>query len=68
MPANKLSRVLSIQADQLQKVSTRLQLVAEEHSLLTEPLLKISETIRSCATFLDVLVATKLRPETIGGA
>jgi hypothetical protein len=65
MPVHKLAKVLSVQVDQLQKVSTCLQSVAEEHSFLTEPLLKISETIRSCATFLDVLVVTKLRAEPI---
>ena len=65
MPANQLSKMLLLQVDQLQKVSVRLNRVAEEHSFLSEPLVKISETVRSCATFLDVLVATKLRPEPI---
>lgn len=59
MPA----KVLSEQVDQLRRVSARLETVAEEHSFLAEPLVKISETIRACATLLDVLVATKLDTE-----
>lgn len=59
MPA----KVLSEQVDQLRRVSARLEMVAEEHSFLAEPLVKISETIRACATLLDVLVATKLNTE-----
>ena len=56
-------KVILAQVDQLQKVSACLELVAEEHSFLAEPLMKISETIRACATFLDVLVTTKLNIE-----
>lgn len=59
MPA----KVLLKQVDQLQKVSARLESVAEEHSFLAEPLMKISETIRACATFLEVLVETKLNAD-----
>ena len=57
------AKLLLTQVDQLQRVSSCLELVAEKHSLLAEPLLKISKTIRACATFLDVLVATKLKTE-----
>jgi hypothetical protein len=57
------AKVLLQQANQLQRVSARLASVAEKHSFLAEPLMKISETIRACATFLDVLVATKLDSE-----
>ena len=56
-------KALLSQVNQLQKVSARLVSIAETHSGLTEPLLKISQTIRACATFLDVLVATKLNTE-----
>lgn len=59
MPA----KVLLDQVDKLQKISTHLELVAEEHSFLAEPLMKIAGTVRACATFLDVLVATKLNTE-----
>ncbi|MDP9268744.1 MAG: hypothetical protein M3P27_10540 [Acidobacteriota bacterium] len=56
MPA----KVLTIQANQLRKVSARLESVAEKYSLLTAALMAISGTIHACATFLDVLVATRL--------
>ena len=56
MPA----KVLTAQAIQLRKVSERLESLAAKYSLLTPPLMAISGTIRACATFLDVLVATRL--------
>jgi hypothetical protein len=56
MPA----KFLTMQANQLRKVSERLESLAEKHSMLTAPLMAISGTIRACATFLDVLVATRL--------
>jgi hypothetical protein len=59
MPA----KVLLAQANQLRKVSARLESVAEKLSLLSAPLMAISGTIRACATFLDVLVATRLGPK-----
>lgn len=59
MPA----KTLLSQVKQLQRVSARLESMAFKHSVLTEPLLKVSQTIRACATFLDVLVATKLNAE-----
>ena len=59
MPA----KTLLSQVKQLQRVSARLESMALKHSGLTEPLLKVSQTIRACATFLDVLVATKLNAE-----
>ena len=59
MPAKLLLR----QVNQLQRVSARLESVAEEHLFLAEPLMKVSGTIRACATFLDVLVATQLNAE-----
>ena len=59
MPA----KTLLSQVNQLQRVSARLESIALKHSALAEPLLKVSQTIRACATFLDVFVATKLNPE-----
>jgi len=59
MPA----KVLLAQVDQLQKISARLVSVAAERRSLAEPLMKIAGTIRACATFLDVLVATRLNTE-----
>jgi hypothetical protein len=56
MPANAL---LS-EAERLKSVSEHLELLAERHPHVTQALLTISESIRSTATLLEVLVATKL--------
>lgn len=58
-------KVLLEQVDQLQKVSTRLESVAATHSYLAAPLTKIAETILTCATLLEVLVATKLSSDPV---
>jgi hypothetical protein len=55
------TKVLLTQVNQLQRVSA--ESVAEKHPVLSDPLFTISQTIRACATFLDVLVATKLNTE-----
>jgi hypothetical protein len=47
------------EVDQLHKVSTRLEALAEQHPPVSEPLLTISGSIRNTATLLEVLVATK---------
>jgi len=47
------------EVDQLHKVSTRLEALAEEHMPVSEPLLTIAGSIRNTATLLQVLVATK---------
>jgi hypothetical protein len=47
------------EADQLQNVSKRLEALAEEHALVSEPLLTIAGSVRNAATLLEVLVATK---------
>ena len=54
------SKALLHEAQQLKDVSGRLELLAEEHPAVTDAILKISGTIRSTATILEVLVATKL--------
>jgi hypothetical protein len=56
MPANAL---LS-EAERLKSVSERLELLADRHPHVTETLLTISESIRSTAKLLEVLVAAKL--------
>ena len=48
------------EVQQLKEVCQRLESVAEEHPTVTEALLTICGTIRSSATILEVLVATKL--------
>jgi len=55
------AKVLLSQVNQLRKVSARLESVAGKLPLLTAPLMMIAETIRACAAFLEVLVATRLR-------
>jgi hypothetical protein len=52
------TKLLLKQINQLQQVSARLESIAEKHPTLSDPLFKVSQTIRACATFLDVLVAT----------
>lgn len=56
MPAT----TILLEAQQLKNVSQRLETAAEEHPTVTEALLTICGTIRSTATLLEVLVATKL--------
>jgi hypothetical protein len=48
------------EVDKLHNVSTRLEGLAEIHLPVAEALLKIAGTVRSTATILAVLVATKL--------
>jgi hypothetical protein len=47
------------EVDQLQSVSTRLEALAEQHPLFSEPLMTIAGNVRTTATVLEVLVATK---------
>ncbi|HLZ91848.1 MAG TPA: hypothetical protein VKQ28_09050 [Candidatus Acidoferrum sp.] len=49
------------EVEQLHGVGTRLEGLAEHHEPMTEQLLTIAGTVRSTATLLAVLVATKLR-------
>ena len=54
------SKALLHEAQQLKEVSGRLESLADEHPTVTDAILTISGTIRSTATILEVLVATKL--------
>ena len=54
------SKALLHEAQQLKDVSGRLDSLADEHPTVTDAILRISGTIRSTATILEVLVATKL--------
>jgi hypothetical protein len=47
------------EVDQLHNVSTRLEGLAEQHPLVSEPLMTIAGNVRNSATVLAVLVATK---------
>jgi hypothetical protein len=48
------------EVQQLYNVSDRLDLLAEEHPVVTEALLTISGSVRNTATLLEVLVATRM--------
>ena len=48
------------EVQRLYGVSDRLDLLAEQHPLVSEALLAISGSVRNTATLLEVLVATKM--------
>ena len=48
------------EVDQLHNVGTRLEGLADQHPPVTEALMTIAGNVRSIATLLAVLVATKL--------
>ena len=50
------------EVQRLYGVSDRLESVAEQHPVVSEALLAISESVRNTATLLEVLVATKMAP------
>jgi hypothetical protein len=50
------------EVQKLYGVSDRLDLLAEQHPLVSEALITISGSVRNTATLLEVLVATKITP------
>jgi hypothetical protein len=50
------------EVQQLYNVSDRLDLLSEEHPLVTDALISISASVRNTATLLEVLVAMKIAP------
>ncbi len=58
MPSNAILQ----EAQHLHGVSDRLDLLSETHPPLSEALISISGSVRSTATLLEVLVATKMEP------
>ena len=54
------SKAILQEAQTLKDVCKRLELLAEQHSNVTEALAAICVTIQGSATILEVLVATKL--------
>ncbi len=56
MPSNAILH----EVRQLYNVSDRLDLLADEHSVVSEALLTISGSVRNTATLLEVLVATRM--------
>jgi hypothetical protein len=47
------------EVDQLHNVRTRLEALAEQHPLVSEPLITVAGSLRNTATILAVLVATR---------
>ena len=58
MPSNGILHEIQ----QLYNVSDRLDLLAEDHPLVSEALIGISGSVRNTATLLEVLVATRIAP------
>jgi hypothetical protein len=58
MPSN----AILYEAQQLYNVSDRLDSLADQHPFVSEALRTISGNVRSTATVLEVLVATKIAP------
>jgi hypothetical protein len=50
------------EVEKLYSVSDRLDVLAEEHPLVSEALVSISGNVRNTAALLEVLVAMKLAP------
>ncbi|HLJ30129.1 MAG TPA: hypothetical protein VKY85_25710 [Candidatus Angelobacter sp.] len=50
------------EVQQLYDVSDRLDSLADQHPLVSETIMTIAGSVRSTATLLDVLVATKIIP------
>ncbi len=56
------SNAILHEVQQLYNVSERLDSLAGQHPLVSEALITISGSVRSTATVLEVLVATKIVP------
>lgn len=54
------SKSLLDEAQQLKDISGRLESLADEHPTLTDAILTIGGAVRTNATMIEVLVATKL--------
>jgi hypothetical protein len=58
MPSNAILH----EVRQLYNVSDRLDVLSEQHPLVSEALITISGSVRNTATLLEVLVAMKIDP------
>jgi len=56
------SNAILHEVQQLYNVSDRLDLLSEEHPLVSEALITISGSVRNTATLLEVPLATKIAP------
>ena len=54
------SNAILHEVQQLYNVSDRLDTLAEQHPLVSEALITIAGSVRSTATVLEVLIATKM--------
>ena len=54
------SNAILHEVQQLYSVSDRLDLLAEQHPLVSEGLITIAGSVRNTATLLEVLIATKM--------
>jgi len=54
------SNAILHEAQQLHNVSDRLDVLAEEHPIVSDALFSISGSVRNTATLLEVLVATRV--------
>jgi hypothetical protein len=55
------------EVQKLYSVSDRLVLLAEQHPVVSEALISISGSVRNTATLLEVLIATKMPPQSALG-
>ena len=56
------SNAILHEAQQLHNVSDRLDVLAEEHPVVSEALITISGSVRNTATLLELLVVTRMGP------
>jgi hypothetical protein len=56
------SNAILHEVQQLYSVSDRLDLLAEQHPIVSEGLIGIAGSVRNTATLLEVLVVTKMGP------
>lgn len=56
------SNAILHEAQELHNVSNRLDVLAEEHPVVSEALITISGSVRNTATLLEVLVVTRMGP------
>ena len=58
----KHSNAILHELQQLYNVSNRLDMLSEQYPLVSEALITIAGSVRTTATLLEVLVATKIVP------
>jgi hypothetical protein len=56
------SNAILHEVQQLYNVSDRLDMLSEQHPLVSDALITISGSVRNTATLLEVLVAMKIPP------